>query len=160
MEMLKKIMSNPIKSVFFLICISGWIFLNWSIDHREGLPEYLKKGLGTQVFHTTDSSACTAAVYSFSDEWYNTVMSKTSEFEAELGLVGWWQTSPIDENIREGMTLKSRAFSAAWCNGGFKEYSNIFFEAIDNEGNVYEAGDITFIIIVRKEKLVFFTTFK
>ena len=87
-------------------------------------------------------------------------MSKTLEFEAELGSVEWWQTSPIDENIRGRMTLKSRAFSAARCNGGFKEYSNVFFGAIDNEGHDYQAGDITFIIIVRKEKLVFFTTFK
>ena len=153
MKAFKKIIFNPIKSIFCVICIWFVIFFIQFGNPKDDMPEYLTKELGEQLFYTNDYSTCYAAVYSFSDEWYENIKPIISKRE-------WWQITPIDDDIEDGRSLKTRSFTAAWCNGGFKEYSDIFFEAIKVKGNDYDAGNVSFVLIAKKEKLLFITTAK
>jgi len=153
MRILKKIVSNPIKSIFFVICIYLVVFFIQFGNPKDDMAEYLTKGLGEQLFYTNDYSTCYAAVYSFSDEWYENISPIISKRE-------WWKNTPIDDDIEDGMSLKTRSFTAAWCNDGFQEYSDIFFEAIKVKGNDYFAGNVSFVLIAKKEKLLFIATAK
>ena len=149
--MLKSLVFSVVKKTSCLIGILMLVGCS-KPDPLRHVSDDLEKGLGKQLFYTNEDY-CDSSVYSFSDEWYENIKPIISKRE-------WWQITPIDDDIEDGMSLKTRSFTAAWCNDGFQEYSDIFFEAIKVKGNDYFAGNVSFVLIAKKEKLLFIATAK
>ena len=144
-------------SVFSLVkrvhCLIGILILVGCSepDPWIHIPDDLKKDLGKQLFYTNAYERyCYSSVYSFSDEWYDRVVPLILKDE-------WWEQPPVklDDPAGSVMTAQEQGFAATNCNGGFKEYDDVFEEAIKNKNNYYWAADSQFMLIVKKERLLF-----
>lgn len=152
--MLKSLVFSVVKKTSCLIGILMLVGCS-KPDPLRHVSDDLEKGLGKQLFYTNEDY-CDSSVYSFSDEWYERVVPLILKEE-------WWEQPPVQLKKPGGsaMTEQEQGFEATDCNGGFKQYDVFFEEAIKNKdkNNYYSATDRQFMLIVKKEKLLFIAEF-